>query len=546
LNREDEITRRSVLGVALATGAAAALSDEAVGAPAHPGEGRVPPFELEETTVAELQQAMAAGRLTSKAITQNYLERIDALNRRGPMLRHVIETNPDALTIAEQLDAERKAKGARGPLHGVPVVVKDNIDTADRMTTTAGSLALEGNIAAKDAFLVARLRTAGAVILGKANLSEWANIRSSRSSSGWSARGGQARNPYALDRNPSGSSSGSAGAVSANLCAVAVGTETDGSIMSPSSCCGIVGIKPTVGLISRAGVIPISSSQDTAGPMARTVADAAALLGAMTGVDPDDEATKASDGKAEADYTKYLKADGLKGARIGVMKLGERWHPKVRPIFEAAVAAMKSAGATVVDPVEVKTLSKFGDAEYQVLLFEFKATLNAYLAKLGPGARVRTLADVIAFNDQHRDREMPFFGQEIFLDAQSKDGLDSPVYQKHRENARKLSREEGLHAALDAGGLDALIAPTAGPAHLTDVVYGDRDIGGSSSLCAAAGCPSMTVPMGDVAGLPVGLTFMGRAFAEATLIKLAYAFEQATKVRKPPRFSPAAEATGSF
>jgi amidase len=532
MSHADEISRRSMLGAALATGAAAALAEVA-----HAQEQtQVPPFELEEKTVAELQEAMASGRLTSKAITEKYLERIDAIDRRGPTLRHVIETNPDALKIAGELDAERKSKGPRGPLHGVPVLVKDNIDTADRMTTTAGSLALEGHIAAKDAFLVARLRAAGAVILGKANLSEWANIRSHHSSSGWSARGGQAKNPYALDRNTSGSSAGSAGAVSANLCAVAVGTETDGSIMSPSSCCGIVGIKPTVGLISRAGVIPISSSQDTAGPMTRTVADAAALLGAMTGVDPDDEATKASEGKAEKDYTKFLKADGLKGAKIGVLRMGERWHPKVKPIMEAAIAAMKSAGATVVESVEVKTQNKFGEAEYQVLLFEFKATLNAYLAKLGPGAKVRTLADVIAFNEAHRDREMPFFEQEIFLEAQAKEELDSPVYQKHRDDARKLSREEGLHAALDAGGFDALIAPTAGPAHLTDLVHGDRDIGGSSSLCAAAGCPSLTVPAGYVSGLPVGITFMGRAFAEATLIKLAYAFEQATKARKAPKF----------
>src|SRR4051812_44677382 len=369
VNREEEFSRRSMLGAALATGAAAALADPAIAQE----QSHVPPFELEEITVADLQQAMAAGRLTSKVITQKYLERIDALDRRGPTLRHVIETNPDALKIAEQLDAERKAGTVRGPLHGVPVLVKDNIDTADRMTTTAGSLALEGNIAAKDAFLVGQLRAAGAVILGKANLSEWANIRSNRSSSGWSARGGQTKNPYALDRNPSGSSSGSAGAVSANLCALAVGTETDGSIMSPSSCCGIVGIKPTVGLISRAGVIPISSSQDTAGPMARTVADAAALLGAMTGVDPEDDATKASDGRAQTDYTKFLKADGLKGAKIGVLRMGERWHPRVKPIMEAAIAAMKSAGATVVESVEVKTQNKFGESEYQVMLYEFKA-----------------------------------------------------------------------------------------------------------------------------------------------------------------------------
>lgn len=490
--------------------------------------------------MAELQSAMAAGRLTSKSITGKYLERIDSLNHRGPALRHVIETSPDALKIAEQLDKERLAIGPRGPLHGIPVLVKDNIDTADRMTTTAGSLALEGHIAAKDAFLIARLRAAGAVILGKANLSEWANFRSSHSSSGWSARGGQARNPYALDRNPSGSSSGSAGAVSANLCAVAIGTETDGSIVSPCSCCGVVGIKPTVGLISRGGIIPISSTQDTAGPIARTVADAAALLGAMVGVDPADDATKASSGKAGSDYTKYLKADGLKGAKIGLLRAGG-FQPNVHPILESAIVAMKSAGATVIDPVEVKTLEQFGDDEYQLLLYEFKTTLNDYLGGLGANAKIRNLDDLIAFNDKHADREMPFFGQEIFLEARKKNGLDSPEYQQARDKVRTLSREQGLYAALDAHGLDALVALTNGPAHLTDLVNGDRGTGGTSSLCAAAGSPSITVPAGEVFGLPVGISFMGRAFAEGTLIRLAYAFEQITRARKEPRFLPTVE-----
>ena len=526
-----QVTRRSFLGAALAGAVAGgfAAADQAT--------SPVPPFDLGEATVADLQAAMAVGRITSKTITAKFLERIDALDRRGPTLRHVIETNPDALKIAETLDEERSAKGQRGPLHGIPVLIKDNVDTADRMTTTAGSLALEGHVAAKDAFLIARLRSAGAVLLGKANLSEWANFRSGHSSSGWSARGGQARNPYALDRNPSGSSSGSAGAVSANLCTVAVGTETNRSIVSPSSCCGVVGIKPTVGLISRSGIIPISSSQNTAGPIARTVADAAALLGAMTGVDPDDDATKASDGKAKTDYTKYLKAYGLKGAKIGILR-ASGFHPNVQPILESAIASIKSAGATVIDPVEVKTFNKFGNAMHHVLRYEFKATLNAYLRALGPGARVRNLEDVIAFNEKHRDREMPFFGQEIFLEARVKNGLDSPEYQKARAELRRLSREEGLHAVLDAHHLDALVALTNGPAHLTDLVNGDRATGGTSSLCAAAGCPSITVPAGDVFGLPVGISFMGRAFSEGTLIRLAYAFEQLTRARKPPRFLP--------
>jgi amidase len=533
MNR-DEITRRSVLGAALAGAVAAEIWAADEGAAA---TSPVPPFDLEEATVTDLQAAMTAGRLTAKAITAKYLDRIDALNHRGPTLRHVIETNPDALKIAEQLDAERKANGARGPLHGIPVLIKDNVDTADQMTTTAGSLALEGHIAAKDAFLVARLRAAGAVILGKANMSEWANFRSGRSSSGWSARGGQAKNPYALDRNPSGSSSGSAGAVSANLCPIAVGTETNGSIVSPSSCCGVVGIKPTVGLISRSGIIPISSSQDTAGPISRTVADAAVLLGALTGVDPNDDVTKLSEGKAETDYTKYLKADGLKDARVGIFR-ASGFHPNVQPILESAIAAIKSAGATVIDPIEVKTFGKFGDAVSQVMRYEFKATLNAYLGALGPDAKVRSLEDVIAFNEKHRDREMPFFGQETLLQVQENSGLDSPTYQKAHDEARRLSREEGLHAALDAHGLDALVGLTNGPAHLTDVINGDRGTGGTSILCAAAGCPSITVPAGDVFGLPVGISFMGRAFAEGTLIRLAFAFEQLTKVRKPPRFLP--------
>lgn len=494
-------------------------------------------FDLEETTITDLQAAIADGRLTAKAITAQYLERIEALNQRGPILRHVIEVNPEALTIAEQLDAERQASGLRGQLHGIPVLVKDNIDTADQMTTTAGSLALEGHIAADDAFLVGRLRAAGAVLLGKANMSEWANFRSTRSNSGWSARGGQARNPYALDRSPGGSSSGSAGAVSANLCAVAVGTETSGSIVAPAAFCGVVGIKPTVGLISRAGVIPISSSMDTAGPMARTVADAAILLGAMTGIDLNDGVTEASTGRAETDYTKHLKRDGLSGAKIGIWR-PDGYHPSLLPILEAAIATLRSAGATVRDPLDAPTLGQFGNGMSQIMLCEFKATVNVYLQNLPSNVPVRCLDDLIAFNEAHKDREMPFFGQELLLFAQKADELDSPDYQKSRDDTRRLAREEGLHAVLDTNNLDALVALTTGPAHLTDPVNGDRGGSGTWSLCAAAGCPSITVPAGDIFGLPVGISFMGRAFAEGTLIRLAYAFEQLTQARRSPRFLP--------
>jgi len=454
----------------------------------------------------------------------------------------VLETNPEALAIAGALDAERKAKGPRGPLHGIPVLLKDNIGTADRMTTTAGSLALEGSIPPHDAFLVARLREAGAVLLGKANLSEWANFRSTRSSSGWSSRGGQCRNPYALDRCPSGSSSGSGVAAAANLAAVTVGSETDGSIVSPSSCCGIVGIKPTLGLVSRAGVIPIAHSQDTAGPMCRTVADAATLLGAMTGVDERDGATKASHGKALTDYTQFLDAAGLKGAKIGV------YHPKSlegNPHTDRALAesltALKSAGAVIVDPVKIETAGKLGDDEYEVLLFEFKADLDRYLTELSMAAPIRSLKEAIEFNARNHDRVMPYFGQEIFEQAQAKGPLTDPKYKKALANSKRLSQKEGLDAAFARHKVDALVAITGGPAWLIDLVNGDSPGGGSSSLAAVSGYPSITVPAGYAFGLPVGLSFIGPAWSEPALIKLAYAFEQATKVRQVPRFLATAE-----
>jgi amidase len=499
-----------------------------------------PAFEHAEATVADLASAQAEGRLTARALTETYLARIEAVDRSGPRLNSVIELNPDALAIAEALDAERAASGPRGPLHGIPVLIKDNIDTADRMRTSAGSLALKESIAPRDAFLVERLRAAGAVILGKTNLSEWANFRSTRSTSGWSGRGGQTRNPYALDRNPCGSSSGSGAAAAANLCVAAVGTETDGSIICPSNACGLVGIKPTVGLVSRAGIIPISATQDTAGPMARTVADAAALLGVLTGVDGRDPATAAS--QPQADYTTFLDRDALKGARLGVVRKMFGDNPHVIREVEAALAEMQRLGAELVDPVEMPTQGKFDEDEYTVLLYEFKAGLNAYLAKLGPDAPVKTLADLIAFNEQNHERAMPFFGQEILVLAEAKGPLSSSEYLEALQRCRRLSTVEGIDAAMDLHGLDALVAPSGGPAFPIDLVNGDHYTGvGSSTFAAVSGYPHVTVPAGQVFGLPVGLSFFGRAWSEPRLIALAYAFEQASQQRRAPSFRAGAD-----
>jgi amidase len=480
-------------------------------------------LELEEIGVAALQEGMTSGRFTAVALTQAYLARVYAIDRGGPATNSVIEINPDAIAIAEELDRERKAKGPRGPLHGIPILIKDNIDTADKMHTTAGSLALADSIAARDAGLVTRLRESGAVILGKTNLSEWANFRSTHSTSGWSGRGGQTRNPYVLDRNCCGSSSGTGAAIAASLAAVGVGTETDGSIVCPSSACGLVGVKPTLGLISGAGIIPIAHSQDTAGPMARTVRDAAILLVAMM----------------EKDGLKpVLHPDGLKGARIGVARKYFGFNDHVDRLMKDSIDVIKKLGATIVDPADMATTGKYDDSELEVLLYEFKADLNKYLAALGPAVKTRTLADLIKFNEANREREMPYFGQELFERAQKKGPLTEAAYKKALAKNHRMSRAEGIDAVIRKHKLDAVIAPTGGPVWPTDLVNGDHFTGGFSTASAVAGYPHVTVPAGDVFGLPVGLSFFAGAHTEATLLKFAYAFEQATMARRKPQFLP--------
>jgi amidase len=531
---ETNMNRRHFVQLGVATGALA-LTRETLEA-TEPSSQAVPAFELEETTIADLQSAMSSGRMSARSITEQYLSRIDEMNGKGPTLRHVIEVNPDALAIADALDGERRAGRLRGPLHGVPILLKDNIDTADRMTTTAGSYALAGSIPARDSTVAAKLRAAGAILLGKANLSEWANFRSSHSSSGWSGRGGQAKNPYVLDRNPCGSSSGSGGAVSANLCALAIGTETDGSIVCPSSANGVVGIKPTVGLVSRAGIIPISHTQDTAGPMTRTVRDAAILLAALAGADPRDSATSSA---RVVDYTASLDANGLRGARIGVARAHFFGYSDVTDkLIEDAIAVMKDGGAIIVDPAEIETAGKFDDSEFDVLLYEFKADLNAYLASLGAKAPLKSLQEIIDYNERHRDQEMPFFGQELFIMAQSKGPLTEKQYLDAMAKNRRLSRAEGIDATMNKHRLDAIIAPTGSPAWTTDLINGDHFTGASATPAAVAGYPNINVPAGFVHELPVGISFFGRANSEAILIRLAYAYEQATKHRRAPRFLP--------
>lgn len=545
-NKDTDLNRRNLLkGVVMSGMAAAVVPKLLVNKNFADSLFTVPSTEFDEITISQLQDGMKSGEYTSRSIVEHYLNRINAIDADGPKLKSVIEVNPDALEIADQLDRERKEKGIRGPLHGIPVLIKDNIDTADKMMTTAGSLALVGSKPREDSFLVRQLRKSGAVILGKTNLSEWANFRSSHSTSGWSGRGGLTRNPYALDRNPSGSSSGSAVAVSANLCAVAVGTETDGSIVSPASINGVVGIKPTVGLVSRTGIVPISHTQDTAGPMARSVRDAAILLGAMVGIDPEDSATRKSKGKFFIDYTEFLDPKGLKGARIGVVRNYFGFHEGVDKLMSDALEIMKSNGAIVVDPVEIKSLSKLGNAEEIVLQYDIKTDMKAYLNRLGHDAPVHSLKDIIEFNEKHKTEEMPYFGQDIFLKAEARGELTSKEYIRALEKCRRLSRTEGIDLVMEKYRLDALVAPTDSPAWLTDLVDGDHFLGGSSQAAAVAGYPSITVPAGFVFGLPVGISFFGRAWSEPKLIRLAYSFEQATKFRKPPKFKPTVDLTMS-
>ncbi|MGA7081021.1 MAG: amidase [Terriglobales bacterium] len=504
-------------------------------------------FELDEITIDGAQKAFQSGQYSSRALTEKYLQRIGEIDKAGPTVNSVIELNPDALQIADALDRERKATGPRGPLHGIPVLIKDNIDTGDRMSTTAGSLALLGSNsesrAPSDAFVAARLRKAGAVIMGKTNLSEWANIRSSHSTSGWSGRGGLTCNPYALDRNPCGSSSGTGAGVSANLCVAGVGTETDGSVVCPSSSNGLAGLKPTVGLVSRSGIVPISHSQDTAGPMARTVRDVAILLGAMAGPDSEDAATAVlSSDKLFPDYTKFLDPAGLKGARLGVVRKYFGFNDAVDQLMETLLGEMKNAGAEIVDPADIPTIGKFDESELTVFLYELKADLAAYLARRGSSSPVKSLKDVIEFNERNRSREMPYFGQDIFLKSEQKGPLSSKEYVDALELNHRLSRAEGIDFVMDKFKLDALVAPTGGPAWITDLINGDHVAGGSSSAAAVAGYPNINVTAGYLWGLPVGISFFGRAWSEPTLLKIAYSFEQLTKARQKPRFLPTIDA----
>lgn len=538
MDRRDFLKASALGGAGMMAGVPAALASPAPAASSAAVEAAAPPpFEHEEATLASLQALLSSGRETAVTLAQKYLDRIQALDQGAGGVHAVIELNPDALEIARALDAERAARGPRGPLHGIPVMLKDNIDTHDKMMCTAGSLALLGSRPPRDAFLARRLRDAGALILAKTNLSEWANFRGNRSSSGWSARGGQTNNPYALDRNPSGSSSGSAAAVSANFCAVAVGTETDGSIVSPASVCGVVGLKPTVGLVSRSGIIPISQSQDTAGPMGRTVTDVAILLGALCGTDPLDPATAAAAGRIPPDYTRFLDPAGLKGARLGVLRSSFNGRGGLTAqLIDGALAELKSAGATLVDPVSLPRAGGLGAAEATVMSYEFKAGLNAYLAALGPAAPVHTMQEIIDFNEKNKEAELKFFGQEQFLAAIRRGPLTDQAYLDALALCRRTARGAWIDALMDQHKLDAIVGLGGGPAGTTDLIYGDRDVGGSSTAPAVAGYPNITVPAGLCYGMPVGLCFFGRAWSEGVLLKIAFAFEQATRARRKPCF----------
>ncbi|MGB9990873.1 amidase [Pseudoduganella rhizocola] len=522
--------RRDFVRMGLAAGGVASLARASAATP----PAKVGPGNILDAGVAEQQEWMAANKLTSHSLTSQYLHRIKSIDKSGPRINSIIEINPEALKIAREMDRERMARKVRGPLHGIPVLLKDNIATGDRMSTSAGSLALAGVRAERDAHVVAQLRAAGAVIIGKTNLSEWANMRSTHSVSGWSARGGLTRNPYALDRNCSGSSSGSGAAIAASLATLAVGTETDGSIVSPASVCGLVGIKPTIGLVSRSGIIPIAHSQDTAGPMARSVSDAALMLSAMVGVDANDEATKAGADKA-ADYAKALDKGALKGKRLGVARNFFGSNDDLDEAIEKSLAVLKAQGAELVD-VKLPNTDKYNDSELQVLLYEFKADLEAYLKQYAPSAKIANMADLIAFNRQNASTELRYFGQEHLEASQAKAGLDSEEYRNALSNNHRYSRSEGIDQILKEQKLDGLVAPTGGPAWLTDFINGDHYGGSFSSPAAVAGYPHITVPAGYVHGLPVGLSFVGTAFSEASLIGMAYAYEQATQHRRAPQF----------
>ncbi len=532
--------RRKFLLSSLIGGAAVSVPFINACKPAPPKEtSQVTSYEsdLDEVTITQMQEWLKSGKYTSESIVNTYLERIQNIDKSGPALNSIIEINPDAAAIARKLDEERKSGKVRGPLHGIPIVIKDNIDTSDKMATTAGSLALAKNTAQNDAFIVKQLREAGAIILAKTNLSEWANFRSNRSSSGWSGRGGQTRNPYMINRNPCGSSSGTGVAVSANLCVAGIGTETDGSVVCPSSTNGLVGIKPTVGLCSRSGIIPISQSQDTAGPMARTVTDAAILLGILTGTDNNDPATIESEGKVFADYTKYLVNEGLKGVRIGVSRNFFGFHEKVDALMEKAIAELKELGANVIDPANIEFVKECGEAEFQVLLYEFKDGVNKYFAGMKPEVGVKTLEDLINFNNDHADEELRYFGQETLIEANKKGPLTDAKYLQALASTRKYSRELGIDSTMRRRSLDIIIAPTGGPAWVTDFINGDRYLGGSSTPAACSGYPNITVPAGFIEGLPVGISFIGKAWSEPLLLKVAYSYEQATKHRKTPGFA---------